>query len=141
MAVQALASGASDQGRASSLPQIVGASVIGTMVEWYDFLLYGTAAALVFNKLFFPSFDPFVGTLAAFGSYAVGFVARPLGGAIFGHFGDKIGRKTMLMLTMMIMGAGTFLIRCLPTYKQIGVWAPITLISLRLFQGIGIGGE
>jgi MFS transporter, MHS family, shikimate and dehydroshikimate transport protein len=82
-----------------------------------------------------------VGTLAAFGSYAVGFVARPLGGAIFGHFGDKIGRKTMLMLTMMIMGAGTFLIGCLPTYKQIGVWAPITLIGLRLLQGIGIGGE
>ena len=106
------------------------------MTSWY-----GTAAALVFNKLFFPSFDPFVGTLAAFGSYAVRFVARPLGGAIFGHFGDKIGRKTMLMLTMMIMGTGTFLIGCLPTYKQIGVWAPITLISLRLFQGIGIGGE
>jgi MHS family shikimate/dehydroshikimate transporter-like MFS transporter len=141
MAVQALGSGASDQGRASSLSQIVGASVIGTMVEWYDFLLYGTAAALVFNKIFFPSFDPFVGTLAAFGSYAVGFVARPLGGAIFGHFGDKIGRKTMLMLTMMIMGTGTFLIGCLPTYKQIGVWAPITLIGLRLLQGIGIGGE
>ena len=141
MAVQALGSGASDQGRASSLLQIVGASVIGTMVEWYDFLLYGTAAALVFNKLFFPSFDPFVGTLAAFGSYAVGFAARPLGGAIFGHFGDKIGRKTMLMLTMMIMGTGTFLIGCLPTYKQIGVWAPITLIGLRLLQGIGIGGE
>jgi MFS transporter, MHS family, shikimate and dehydroshikimate transport protein len=141
MAVQALGSGESDQGRASSMPQIVGASVIGTMIEWYDFLLYGTAAALVFNKLFFPSFDPFVGTLAAFGSYAVGFVARPLGGAIFGHFGDRIGRKTMLMLTMMIMGAGTFLIGCLPTYKQIGVWAPITLIGLRLLQGIGIGGE
>src|SRR5215469_864883 len=141
MAVQALGSGASDQGRASSLLQIVGASVIGTMVEWYDFLLYGTAAALVFNKLFFPSFDPFAGTLAAFGSYAVGFVTRPLGGAIFGHFGDKIGRKTMLMLTMIIMGAGTFLIGCLPTYDQIGVWAPITLIGLRLLQGIGIGGE
>ena len=141
VAVQALGSGESDQGRASSMPQIVSASVIGTMVEWYDFLLYGTAAALVFNKLFFPSFDPFVGTLAAFGSYAVGFVARPLGGAIFGHFGDKIGRTTMLMLTMMIMGAGTFLIGCLPAYKQIGVWAPITLIGLRLLQGIGIGGE
>lgn len=100
--------------RASRMPQIVGASVTGTMIEWYDFLIYGTAAALVFNKLFFPSFDPFVGTLAAFGSYAVGFVTRPLGGAIFGHFGDKIGRKTMLMIAMMIMGAGTFLIGCLP---------------------------
>ncbi len=120
---------------------IVCASVIGTMVEWYDFLIYGTAAALVFNKLFFPSFDPFVGTLAAFGSYAVGFVARPFGGAVFGHFGDRTGRKTMLTLTMLIMGAGTFLIGCLPTYATIGVWAPILLIALRLLQGIGIGGE
>src|SRR5215468_12273978 len=97
----------------SSKAHVVWASVLGTAIEWYDFLIYGTAAALVFNKLFFPSFDPFVGTLAAFGSYAVGFAARPLGGAIFGHFGDKIGRKTMLMLTMMIMGTGTFLIGCL----------------------------
>jgi MFS transporter, MHS family, shikimate and dehydroshikimate transport protein len=141
MAVQTLWSGETSPGRASSMPQIVAASVIGTMIEWYDFLIYGTAAALIFNKLFFPSFDPFAGTLAAFGSYAVGFVTRPLGGAIFGHFGDKIGRKTMLMLTMIIMGAGTFLIGCLPTYEQIGVWAPITLIGLRLLQGIGIGGE
>ena len=120
---------------------IVWASVIGTTVEWYDFLIYGTAAALVFNKLFFPSFDPALGTLAAFGSYAVGFVARPLGGALFGHFGDRTGRKTMLTLTMLIMGAGTFLIGCLPTYASIGVWAPIMLIALRLLQGIGIGGE
>jgi MFS transporter, MHS family, shikimate and dehydroshikimate transport protein len=141
MAMQTLWSGEISPGRASSMPQIVAASVIGTMIEWYDFLIYGTAAALIFNKLFFPSFDPFAGTLAAFGSYAVGFVTRPLGGAIFGHFGDKIGRKTMLMLTMIIMGAGTFLIGCLPTYEQIGVWAPITLIGLRLLQGIGIGGE
>jgi len=120
---------------------IVAASVIGTVVEWYDFLIYGTAAAIVFNKLFFPSFDPFVGTLAAFGTYAVGFVARPLGGVIFGHFGDKLGRKTMLALTMVIMGIGTFLIGCLPTYQQVGVWAPVALITLRLLQGIGIGGE
>jgi len=121
--------------------EIVLASVIGTTVEWYDFLIYGTAAALVFNKLFFPSFDPLVGTLAAFGTYAVGFVARPLGGALFGHFGDRTGRKAMLTLTMLIMGAGTFLIGCLPTYDSIGVWAPILLIVLRLLQGIGIGGE
>ena len=141
MAAQALWSGETSTRTASGMPEIVGASVVGTMIEWYDFLLYGTAAALVFNKLFFPSFDPFVGTLAAFGSYAVGFVTRPLGGAIFGHFGDKVGRKAMLMLTMIIMGAGTFLIGCLPTYEQIGVWAPITLIGLRLLQGIGIGGE
>jgi len=127
--------------QSAKLRAIVLASVIGTTVEWYDFLIYGTAAALVFNKLFFPSFDPFVGTLAAFGSYAVGFVARPFGGAVFGHFGDQTGRKTMLTLTMLIMGAGTFLIGCLPTYSSIGVWAPILLIALRLLQGIGIGGE
>src|SRR5215470_7411729 len=141
MAVQALGSGASDQGRASSLLQIVGASVLGTTVEWYDFLIYGVGAALVFNKLFFPSFDPLVGTLAAFGSYAVGFVARPLGGAIFGHYGDRLGRKAMLTLTMIIMGGGTFLIGLLPTYEQIGIFAPVLLIFLRLLQGIGIGGE
>lgn len=125
----------------SSMMHIVWASALGTTVEWYDFLLYGTAAALVFNKLFFPNFDPVVGTIAALGSYAVGFLARPLGGAIFGHFGDRIGRKTMLMLTMVIMGLGTFLIGCLPTYQQIGVGAPLLLITLRLLQGIGIGGE
>jgi MHS family shikimate/dehydroshikimate transporter-like MFS transporter len=121
--------------------QIVWSSVIGTTVEWYDFLIYGTASALVFNKLFFPSIDPVVGTIAAFGSYAVGFLARPLGGVVFGHFGDKIGRKAMLSLTIMIMGLGTFLIGCLPTYAQIGIWAPILLVTLRLIQGIGIGGE
>jgi MHS family shikimate/dehydroshikimate transporter-like MFS transporter len=137
--VEALPAGYADH--PSRMRTIVAASVIGTVVEWYDFLIYGTAAALVFNKLFFPSFDPFVGTLAAFGTYAVGFVARPLGGVIFGHFGDKIGRKTMLALTMVIMGIGTFLIGCLPTYQQVGVWAPVALITLRLLQGIGIGGE
>jgi MFS transporter, MHS family, shikimate and dehydroshikimate transport protein len=131
MATQALWSGKISPDTTSSMPEIVGASVIGTMIEWYDFLIYGTAAALVFNKLFFPSFDSFVGTLAAFGSYAVGFVTRPLGGAVFGHFGDRIGRKTMLILTMMIMGARTFLIGCLPTYEQIGIWAPMTLIGFR----------
>jgi MHS family shikimate/dehydroshikimate transporter-like MFS transporter len=121
--------------------RIVWASVLGTVVEWYDFLIYGTAAALVFNKLFFPTMDPVAGTLAAFASYAVGFVARPVGGAIFGHFGDRIGRKAMLTLTMLIMGGGTFLIGLLPTYDQIGIWAPILLVALRLLQGIGIGGE
>jgi MFS transporter, MHS family, shikimate and dehydroshikimate transport protein len=117
------------------------ASVIGTTVEWYDFLIYGTAAALVFNKLFFPTFDPLSGTLAAFASYAVGFAARPLGGAIFGHFGDRLGRKAILIVTLMVMGLGTFLIGCLPTYAEIGIWAPISLVMLRLLQGIGIGGE
>lgn len=121
--------------------QIVLASMLGTVIEWYDFLIYGTAAALVFNKLFFPSLDPVAGTLAAFASYAVGFVARPLGGAIFGHYGDRLGRKAMLTLTMLIMGVGTFLIGCLPTYAQIGLWAPVLLVALRMLQGIGIGGE
>jgi len=120
---------------------VVLASAIGTTIEWYDFLLYGTAAALVFNKLFFPNLDALAGTLASLGTYAVGFVARPLGGAIFGHYGDRLGRTAMLMLTMVIMGLGTFLIGCLPTYGQIGIWAPVLLITLRLLQGIGIGGE
>jgi MFS transporter, MHS family, shikimate and dehydroshikimate transport protein len=121
--------------------RVVLSSVLGSMVEWYDFLVYGTAAALLFNKLFFPGFSPAVGTIAAFGSYGVGFVARPLGGAIFGHFGDRIGRKAMLTMTILIMGFGTFLIGCLPTYEQVGIVAPLLLITLRIFQGIGIGGE
>lgn len=125
----------------TGLGTIVWASTLGTVIEWYDFLIYGTAAALVFNKLFFPTLDPLAGTLAAFGSYAVGFVARPLGGILFGHFGDRLGRKTMLTMTLLIMGIGTFLMGCLPTYAQIGIWAPVLLVVLRLFQGIGVGGE
>jgi MFS transporter, MHS family, shikimate and dehydroshikimate transport protein len=125
----------------TALGPIVWASVLGTVIEWYDFLIYGTAAALVFNKLFFPTLDPLAGTLAAFGSYAVGFVARPLGGAIFGHYGDKLGRKAMLTITMLVMGVGTFLIGCLPTYSQIGILAPALLVVLRLMQGVGVGGE
>ncbi|MGC1562588.1 MAG: MFS transporter [Bradyrhizobium sp.] len=140
MATLEIASSA-EQATPAKLRQIVLASVLGTAVEWYDFLIYGVGAALVFNKLFFPTFDPLVGTLAAFGSYAVGFVARPLGGAIFGHFGDRLGRKAMLTMTMVIMGGGTFLIGLLPTYSQIGILAPTLLILLRLLQGIGIGGE
>jgi len=127
--------------KASTITHVVWASVLGTAIEWYDFLIYGTAAALVFNKLFFPSLDPFIGTIVALSTYAVGFVARPIGGAVIGHFGDRIGRKAMLVTTMMIMGAGTFLIGCLPTYDQIGIWAPILLVTLRFVQGIGIGGE
>src|SRR5271170_2454677 len=123
------------------LRQVVWSSVLGSTVEWYDFLLYGTAAALIFNKLFFPSLSPAAGTIAAFGTYGVGFVARPLGGAIFGHFGDRIGRKAMLALTIIIMGLGTFLIGCMPTFKQVGILAPIGLITLRVLQGIGMGGE
>jgi len=117
------------------------ASAIGTTVEWYDFLLYGTAAALVFNKVFFPKSDPLTGTMLAFATYGVGFLARPIGGIVFGHFGDRIGRKMLLVLSLFIMGGTTFLIGLLPTFDQIGVWAPILLIGLRLIQGFGLGGE
>ncbi|SJZ51211.1 MFS transporter, MHS family, shikimate and dehydroshikimate transport protein [Enhydrobacter aerosaccus] len=117
------------------------AGTFGTIIEWYDFLIYGTAAALVFNKLFFPTVDPLTGTLAALATYAVGFVARPVGGALFGHFGDRIGRKSMLMLTMAIMGLGTFLVGLLPTYDQIGIFAPALLVLLRFVQGLAMGGE
>nr|AWL99670.1 MFS transporter [Bradyrhizobium amphicarpaeae] len=127
--------------RTPSIAKVAWASVLGTAIEWYDFLIYGTAAALVFNKLFFPAFDPLIGTVAAFGTYAVGFVARPIGGAIIGHFGDRIGRKSMLVATLLMMGIGTFLIGCLPTYDEVGIWAPIMLVALRFVQGIGIGGE
>ncbi|RNG30430.1 MFS transporter [Streptomyces botrytidirepellens] len=117
------------------------ASLFGSALEWYDFFLYGTAAALVFNTLFFPTFDPLVGTIAAFGTNAVGFLARPLGGIIFGHFGDRLGRKSMLVITLVIMGVATFLIGLLPTYSTIGVWAPVLLVALRIVQGIAVGGE
>jgi MFS transporter, MHS family, shikimate and dehydroshikimate transport protein len=117
------------------------ASLIGTAIEWYDFFLYGTAAALIFNKLFFPTFDPMVGTLLAFATYALGFVARPLGGLVFGHYGDKIGRKTILYLTLLIMGSATALIGLLPAYESIGIWAAILLVACRLVQGFGLGGE
>jgi len=120
---------------------IVFAGAIGTIIEWYDFLIYGTAAALVFNTLFFPNVDPRIGTLAALGSFTVGFVARPIGGVIFGHFGDRLGRKSMLMMTMIGMGAATAAIGLLPTYAQIGIWAPVLLVALRVVQGIALGGE
>ena len=125
----------------SKMNAIVFASCLGTVIEWYDFLIYATAAALVFNQAFFPTFDPLAGTLAALGSYAVGFLGRPLGGALFGHFGDRLGRKSMLVLTLFIMGLSTFFIGLLPTYQSIGVAAPILLIVLRIVQGIGLGGE
>lgn len=117
------------------------ASFIGTAIEWYDFFLYGTAAALVFNKLFFPTIEPAAGTMAAFATYAVGFFARPVGGVIFGHFGDRIGRKSMLVTTLIMMGAATALIGVLPTYEQAGLLAPALLVLLRFVQGIGVGGE
>ncbi len=125
----------------NNIRRVVIASFIGTTIEWYDFFLYGTAAALVFNKLFFPNIDPAAGTMAAFATYAVGFFARPLGGIVFGHFGDKIGRKSMLVTTLMLMGVATVLIGLLPTYDQIGVAAPILLVTLRFVQGFGVGGE
>jgi metabolite-proton symporter len=121
--------------------KVATASLIGTAIEWYDFFLYGTAAALIFNKLFFPTFDPWVGTLLAFATYALGFVARPLGGIVFGHYGDTIGRKTMLYLTLLIMGVATAVIGLLPTYETAGTWAAVLLIACRLIQGFGLGGE
>ncbi|WP_354677846.1 MFS transporter, partial [Cupriavidus plantarum] len=115
----------------SNLARVLFASSVGTIIEWYDFLIYGTAAALIFNKLFFPAADPMLGTLAALGSAAVGFLARPFGGAVFGFMGDRLGRKSMLLMSLLLMGVGTFAIGLLPTYQQIGVWAPILLVLLR----------
>jgi MFS transporter, MHS family, shikimate and dehydroshikimate transport protein len=123
------------------LRRVVYASLIGATVEWYDFFLYGVVAGIVFSKLYFPAGDPVVSTLLAYTTFAVGFVTRPLGGVIFGHFGDRIGRKSMLILTLMIMGVATMLIGLVPTYAQIGIWAPISLLALRVLQGIGLGGE
>jgi MHS family shikimate/dehydroshikimate transporter-like MFS transporter len=117
------------------------ASLVGTAIEWYDFFIYGTAAALVFNVQFFPDLDPLAGTLAAFATFGVGFAARPLGGLIFGHFGDRIGRKPMLVTTLLIMGIATVLVGLLPTYQAIGIWAPILLVVVRLAQGLAVGGE
>ncbi|MFJ7057404.1 MFS transporter [Streptomyces griseobrunneus] len=125
----------------SRIGRIVAASLVGTTIEWYDFFLYGSAAALVFNTLFFPSSDPLVGTLLAFLTYAVGFAARPLGGVVFGHYGDKIGRKKLLVISLLMMGGATFLMGLLPTHAGIGVWAPILLTVLRLVQGFALGGE
>jgi metabolite-proton symporter len=127
--------------RPSGVRRVVVASLVGTSLEWYDFFIYGTAAALVFNKLFFPSFDPLVGTLLAFTTYAVGFIARPVGGIVFGHYGDRLGRKQVLVATLILMGVATFAIGLLPTYASIGVWAPILLVTLRFLQGLGLGGE
>lgn len=121
--------------------RVISASLIGSVIEWYDFLIYGTAAALVFGKLFFPSADARISVVSAFSVYAVGYLSRPLGGLIFGHFGDRFGRRNMLMLSMTIMGLGSFLVGCLPTYQQVGIWAPVLLVALRLVQGLGLGGE
>lgn len=124
------------------LRKVVGASMAGTIVEWYEFFLYGTAATLVFGKLFFPQTgNDLDGIIAAFGTYAVGFIARPLGGIVFGHIGDRIGRKSLLQFSLMLIGVSTFLMGCLPTYSSIGYWAPALLVLLRFIQGFALGGE
>lgn len=127
--------------RPGGLARVVGASLIGTTIEWYDYFLYGTAAALVFGKVFFPHSDPLTGTLLSFLTYAIGFAARPIGALVFGHFGDRIGRKKLLVLSLLMMGGATTLIGCLPTYNQVGVAAPVMLTALRLVQGFALGGE
>src|SRR5258708_5186846 len=126
---------------ANSVTRVVLASFIGTTIEWYDFFLYGTAAALVFDQLFFPELDPMAGKMASFATYAIGFFARPVGGIVFGHFGDRMGRKSMLVTTLMLMGLATFLIGVLPTYDQICVAAPVLLVLLRFIHAVGLGGE
>lgn len=128
-------------GLRNSIRQVAFASFVGTTVEWYDFFAYGAAAALVFPKLFFPRFDPLAGTLASFATFGVGFCARPIGGAVFGHIGDRMGRKAMLVTTLLLMGGATFFIGLLPTFEQIGVMAPILLVMLRFVQGFAVGGE
>ncbi|MGW4822468.1 MFS transporter [Streptomyces sp. NPDC004227] len=125
----------------ANLRRIVAASLIGTTIEWYDFFLYGSAAALVFNKLFFPDSDPLVGTLLSFLTYAVGFAARPLGALVFGHYGDRLGRKKLLVLSLLMMGGATFAIGLLPTHATVGSAAPVLLTVLRLVQGFALGGE
>src|SRR5687768_15833364 len=121
--------------------RVAAASAIGTTVEWYDFFIYGTAAATVFGPRFFPQVSPAVATLAAFATFAIGFIARPLGGVVMGHFGDRIGRKSMLVWSLMLMGVSTFCIGLLPTYTQIGAWAPALLVTCRFVQGFALGGE
>ena len=133
--------GGEERGARSSIRRVAISSFVGTALEGYDFLLYATAAALVFNQLFFPLEDPLIGILLAFSTFAVGFFARPVGGILAGHYGDKIGRKPMLVITLTVMGLATVLIGFLPTYAQVGVWAPIFLTTLRLIQGLAVGGE
>lgn len=125
----------------ASIRKVAFASFIGTAIEWYDFYLYGTAAALVFPKLFFPRFSPLAGTLASFATFGVAFLARPIGGLVFGHFGDRIGRKAMLVITLLLMGGATFLLGLLPDFEQVGLLAPILLTILRFIQGFAVGGE
>jgi MFS family permease len=127
--------------RSAQLRRAVIASTVGTTIEWYDFFLYGTAAGLVFGKLYFPNQEPLAATLSAFGTYFIGFAARPIGAAIFGHYGDRIGRKATLIATLILMGVATFLIAFVPTYESIGIWGAVALTVLRAIQGVGVGGE
>jgi metabolite-proton symporter len=131
----------SETEHSAQLRKAVIAATIGTTIEWYDFFIYGTAAGLIFPKLFFPNEDPLTGTLAAFSTYFIGFVGRPIGAAIFGHYGDRIGRKATLIATLLVMGVATFLIAFVPGYESIGIWGAIILTVLRMLQGIGVGGE
>src|ERR1700677_1357195 len=127
----------SDAEHSAQLRKAVIAATVGTTIEWYDFFIYGTAAGLIFPKLFFPNQDPLTATLASFGTYFIGFASRPIGAAIFGHYGDRIGRKATLISTLLVMGIGTFLIAFVPTYASIGIWGAIILTALRMLQGIG----
>jgi MFS family permease len=131
----------SDHDHPRQLRRAVIASTVGTAIEWYDFFLYSTVTGLVFARLFFPEANPYVGTLQAFGVYAVGFVARPIGAAIFGHYGDRLGRKAALVATLLLMGIATFLVARVPTYERIGIWGAVLLTLLRFIQGVGVGGE
>ena len=141
MAITATYGTLSASDHSTQLRKAVIASTIGTAIEWYDFFIYGTAAGLIFGKVFFPNEDPLTATLAAFGTYFIGFVGRPVGAAIFGHYGDRIGRKATLIATLLCMGIATFLIAFVPTYESIGIWGAVILTVLRMIQGIGVGGE
>ena len=141
MSAATVSSGLSDAEHSKQLRKAVIAATVGTTIEWYDFFIYGTAAGLVFPKLFFPNSDPLVGTLAAFSTYFIGFVGRPIGAAIFGHYGDRIGRKATLITTLLLMGIATFLVALVPGYDSIGIWGAVILTILRTLQGIGVGGE
>src|SRR6202050_3288009 len=141
MAAAAASAPLSDSAHSAQLRKAVIAATVGTTIEWYDFFIYGTAAGLIFSKPLFPNQDPLTGTLAAFSTYFIGFVGRPIGAAIFGHYGDRIGRKATLIATLLVMGIATFLIAFVPSYDRIGIWGAIILTVLRMLQGIGVGGE
>src|SRR5215210_4156470 len=133
--------GGEQTGQTSSIKQVAAASFIGTTIEWYDFFLYGTAAALVFGQLFFPYADPLIGTLSSFATFAGAFIARPFGGALFGHYGDRIGRKTMLVITLLMMGIGTFLIGCIPTFESVGSWRRFCSLCCARFRASRSAGS